>query len=165
MLMNQQVEELVMIYRFESFVGKISAIHKNIEKIKKNKMKKFGLSGNHVMSMCFLAQYPDGLTASKLCELISVDKAAMSRTLAELVEKGYVYYPELGANKKYRAITALTPKGVEVAKQVDEMIIDLVGEIGGGLTDEERKMMYYALEVVSKKIEQAANVLVSKERD
>ena len=149
-----------MIYRFENFVGKISAIYKNIEKIKKNKMKKFGLSGNHVMSICFLEQYPEGLTASKLCELIAVDKAAMSRTLAELVEKGYVYYPELGANKKYRAITALTPKGVEVANQVDKMIVDLVGEIGGELTEEERKMMYYTLEVVSKKIEQAATVLV-----
>lgn len=148
-----------MIERFENFVGIISTIYKNIEKIKKNRMKEFGLSGNHVMSLCYLAQYKDGLTAAKLCELVAVDKAAMSRTLSDLVEKGYVYYPELGSHKKYRAITALTEKGKEVAKQIDKIIVDVVGEIGSGLTDEERKTMYYALDVVSGKIENLANVL------
>ena len=164
MLMNQQVEDFNMIDRFESFVGKISVIHKNIEKIKKSKMKEFGLSGNHVMSLCYLAQYKEGLTASKLCELISVDKAAMSRTLSDLVEKGYVYYPEMNMHKKYRAITSLTEKGKEVAKQIDKIIVDIVGEIGSGLTDEERKIMYYSLDVVSNKIENLANVFVAKER-
>ena len=153
-----------MIDRFENFVGKISTIYKNIEKIKKNKMKEFGLSGNHVMSLCYLAQHKEGLTASKLCELISVDKAAMSRTLSDLVEKGYVYYPDLGAHKKYRAITVLTEKGKEVAMQIDKIIVDVVGQIGNGLTDEERKIMYYSLDVVSEKIENLANVFVAKER-
>ena len=153
-----------MIDRFENFVGKISIIYKNIEKIKKTKMKKFGLSGNHVMSLCYLAQHRDGLTASKLCELISVDKAAMSRTLSELVEKGYVYYPELSNQKKYRAIVVLTEKGKEVAIQLEQMIVDVVSEIGSGLTDEEGKTLYYALGVVAGKIENLADAIVVKER-
>lgn len=158
------MEGSVVINRFENFVGKISTIYKNIEKIKKNKMKEFGLSGNHVMSLCYLAQHKEGLTASRLCELISVDKAAMSRTLSELFEKGYVYYPEIDKHKKYRAITVLTEKGKEVARQLDKIIEDVVSEIGGGLTEEERKMMYYALEIVSGKIENLANVFGAKER-
>ena len=77
--------------RFEGFVGLISNIHKNIQKVKQSKMKEFGLGGNHVMCMVYLAQYPEGITPTKLCQLISVDKAATSRTLSELVEKGYIY--------------------------------------------------------------------------
>ena len=98
--------------RFEDFVGIISNIHKNIEKIKKNKMKEFDLSGNHVMCLYYLAQYPGGLTAAELCQLISVDKAATSRTLSELVEKEFVCYPNLEGTKKYRVKAALTEKGV-----------------------------------------------------
>ena len=165
MLTNQQVEALYMIDRFENFVGKISVIYKNIEKIKKNKMKEFGLSGNHVMSLIYLEQHPDGLTASKLCELISIDKAATSRALSDLVEKGFVYYPELDHQKKYRAIAMLTEKGKEVACQLDKIIYDIVREVGGQLTDEERNMMYYALDLIAEKIDSLANVFASKERD
>ena len=138
-----------MIQRFEDFVGTISNIHKNIQKIKKSRMKEFGLSGNHVMSLFYLAQNPEGLTASQLCRLISVDKAATSRTLSELVEKGYVYYPDAEGSKKYRASVMLTEKGVAVTEQIDKIICGVVEEIGSDLSEEERENMYHALNVIS----------------
>ena len=54
-----------MTDRFEGFVGIIYHLQKIIEKIKKGKMKEFGLSGNHVMCLFYLAQYPEGLTAAR----------------------------------------------------------------------------------------------------
>lgn len=146
-----------MIQRFEDFVGTITSIHKNIQKIKKNKMKAFGLSGNHVMSLFYLSQHPEGLTASRLCQLISVDKAATSRVLAELLEKGYVYYPNLEDGKKYRTNIMLTEKGQTLSKQIDEIICSVVGQIGGSLTDEERTHMYHSLDLISGYLEKLAN--------
>lgn len=148
-----------MITRFEDFVGLISSIHKNIQKIKQGKMKEFGLSGNHVMCMVYLAQHPEGLTAAKLCQLISVDKAATSRALSELLEKGYVCYPDSEGQKKYRATVALTESGFELTKQMDHIICDVVEEIGGDLTDEERIHMYHALETIEKNLEQLTKSL------
>ena len=140
--------------RFEDFVGLISNIYKNIQKVKQNKMKEFGLSGNHVMCMVYLAQYPEGLTATKLCQLISVDKAATSRTLSELLAKGYVCYLNIEGDKKYRTPVSLTEKGFEITKQMDCIICDVVNEIGGDLSAEERVCMYHALNMIDKNLEQ-----------
>lgn len=145
-----------MITRFEDFVGLISSIHKNIQKIKQGKMKEFGLSGNHVMCMVYLAQHPEGLTAAKLCQLISVNKAATSRALSELLEKGYVCYPDSGVQKKYRATVALTESGMELTKQMAHIICDVVEEVGGDLTDEDRHRMYHALDTIEGNLEQLA---------
>lgn len=138
-----------MIKRFEDFVGTISSIHKNIQKIKKNKMKAFGLSGNHVMCLFYLAKNPDGLTAAQLCQLISVDKAATSRALSELLEKGYVYYPDADEQKKYRAIARLTIKGFAVTEQIDGIICEVVDAIGGSLSDADRETMYHSLDIIA----------------
>lgn len=140
--------------RFEDFVGLISNIHKNIQKVKQNKMKAFGLSGNHVMCLVYLAQHPEGITSAKLSQLISIDKAATSRTLSELLEKGYVYYPDLEGHKKYRMSVVLTESGVKIAKEMDFIICDVVEEIGGELSVEERACMYHALATVDKNLEQ-----------
>ncbi len=142
-----------MIDRFEGFVRIIYDLHKSIEKIKKGKMKEFGLSGNHVMCLFYLAQYPEGLTASQLCQMISVDKAATSRTLSELVEKGYVYYPNMEGQKKYRIAVALTEKGVELTGKIEDIICKMVEEARSGLNEEETNSMYRALNKVSANLE------------
>ena len=142
-----------MTDKFEGFVGIIYNLHKSIEKIKKGKMKEFGLSGNHVMCLFYLAQYPEGLTVTRLCQLISVDKAATSRTLSELVEKGYVYYPNIEGQKKYRIPVALTEKGVEVTGKIDDIICKMVEEVRSGLDEEETKNMYHALNTISANLE------------
>lgn len=152
-----------MIDRFGKFVLEISTINKNIQKIKKSKMKEFGLSGNHVMCLFYLAQYPEGLTATKLCKLISVDKAATSRALSELVEKECVHYPDLSEHKKYRALAVLTEKGQKMTEQIDKIICNVVDEIGSNITDEEREIMYRSLDKISKNIEDLAKVFCSKE--
>lgn len=144
---------LRMKERFEDFVGLISNIYKNIQKVKQTKMKEFDLSGNHVMCMVYLAQYPEGLTATKLCQLISVDKAATSRALSELLEKGYVCYPDSEGQKKYRTPVLLTESGMEITKQMDDIICDVVNEIGGGLSVKDRMRMYCALNVIDKNLE------------
>ena len=142
-----------MIHRFEEFVGLIANIHKNIQKIKHDKMQQFGLSGNHVMCLFYLAQHQEGLTGAQLSQLMSVNKAAVSRAMAELVEKDYVFYENLEAGKKYRAVAKLTVKGFAVTEQIDGIICEVVNEIGNDLQEDERTMMYQSLNTVSRNIE------------
>jgi len=146
----------VMIQRFEEFVSLISNIHKDIQKIKQDRMKQFGLSGNHVMCLFYLAKYEEGLTAANLCQLMSVNKAAVSRTLAELIEKEYAIYADQEEGKKYRAIVKLTEKGLSVTEQIDGIICEVVNEIGKDLEDKERNIMYRSLEIVSKNLDSLA---------
>lgn len=142
-----------LIKRFEEFVNLISNIHKDIQKIKQDRMKQFGLSGNHVMCLFYLAQHQEGLTATQLCQLMSVNKAAVSRTMAELKDKDYIFYMNQEDNKKYRAVARLTVTGFAVTEQIDEIIYEVVNEIGKDLGEDERRIMYQSLETVSRNLD------------
>ena len=132
-----------MLNRFEEFVTGITECHRYIQRIKSMEMTELGLKGNHVMCLYYLARSPEGLTAAQLCALCCEDKAAISRTLAELENKGYLKNAEPG--KKYRALLVLTPTGQEAAMRINGLVEQWVCLGGDGLTDEERTAFYATL--------------------
>lgn len=140
-----------MIKRFEAFVTGITLCYKYIQKIKSAEMTELGLKGTHVMCIFFLSHNPEGLTAAQLCRLCAEDKAAVSRTVAELQREGYVAPGE----KRYRAALRLTEKGMEIAKKVDELIEQWVAFGGAGLSDSDREAFYRALELISNNLKKS----------
>lgn len=134
-----------MLRRFEDFVTGITVCYKYIQRIKSLEMTEFGLKGTHVMCLYFLHHHVEGLTAAQLCQLCAEDKAAVSRTLAALQEKGFIVTGE----KKYRAALRLTETGEAVAQRVDALIERWVDCGGDGLTDEERAVFYSALDHIA----------------
>ena len=140
-----------MIKRFEAFVTGITLCYKYIQKIKSAEMTELGLKGTHVMCIFFLSHNPEGLTAAQLCRLCAEDKAAVSRTVAELQREGYVAPGE----KRYRAALRLTEKGMEIAKRVDELIEQWVTFGGAGLSDSDREAFYRALELISNNLKKS----------
>ncbi len=54
-----------------------------------------------------------GITASRICEEIRMDKSAVSRTLAELDAKGHVTYDATGSDPRKRRWT-LSPAGLDM---------------------------------------------------
>lgn len=143
-----------MIQRFESFVTGITICYKYIQRIKSAEMSEFGLRGNHVMCLFYLNRHPEGLTAAQLCSLCAEDKAAVSRTLADLAEKGYVTAPEADGRKKYRALQQLTDSGRQLAAKVDELCIQWISSCGDGLSDEQREAFYAALEIITANLQE-----------
>lgn len=141
-----------MVNRFESFVTGITVCYKYIQKIKSVEMTEFGLKGTHAMCVFYLHRNPDGLTAAQLCTLCEEDKAAISRTLSELDEKGYTESGGGGSKKKYRSLIVLTPKGGELAEKVEALIEQWVNFGGDGLSDSERDAFYYALGIISENL-------------
>lgn len=141
-----------MIDRFEKLTAGVSQIYKNIQRIKKHRMNSIGLKGTHVMCIYYLNQYPNGLTASDLCDKCREDKAGISRILSDLEHNGYIIYEQtntLNEKKKYRARAILTEKGRESASKVNELILNATLAGGMGLTDEERKIFYRVLFKIS----------------
>ncbi len=134
-----------MIDRFQSFVIGITECYKYIQRIKSVEMTELGLKGTHVMCLFFLHRNPDGLTAAQLCRLCAEDKAAISRTLATLQERGYI----AAGGKKYRAAMTLTEDGTRIAEQLDGLIRRWVSIGGGGLADDERAAFYHVLEHIT----------------
>ena len=134
-----------MLQRFESFVTGVTVCHKYIQKIKSMEMTGFDLKGTHAMCLFFLYHNPEGLTAAQLCQLCAEDKAAISRTIAALQERGYI----VSGGKKYRALLQLSESGLAVARQVDGLIEQWVGFGGDGLSEEERAVFYRVLETIS----------------
>ena len=77
-----------MVRRFEDFVNLINTAYKDIQKIKSYEVKELGLKSSHVMCMFYLGQSEYGLTSNELCDKCKEDKAAVSRNLKFLAEKG-----------------------------------------------------------------------------
>ena len=148
-----------MLQRFESFVTGITVCYKYIQRIKSLEMTELGLKGAHAMCLFFLHHNPQGLTAAQLCQLCAEDKAAISRTLVYLKEKGYLHTGE----KKYRFPLRLTEAGVRVARQLDSQICQWVGFGGDGLSDEERSVFYKALAHISGNLVQKLDTPPAKE--
>lgn len=133
--------------RFEDFVGIISALNKEIQRIKTAEAKRLGFRGSDVMCLYYLVKHPDGLTASELARVVDVSRAAMSRTIAHLAEDGFV---EVGGAddedaSRYRAPVRLTEKGHEAARPLDDIIHRVLDEAGGELAMRQRLQMYDSL--------------------
>ncbi len=133
--------------RFEDFVGIISALNKEIQRIKTAEAKRLGFRGSDVMCLYYLVKHPDGLTASELARVVDVSRAAMSRTIAHLAEDGFVEVGDADDEdaSRYRAPVRLTEKGHEAARPLDDIIHRVLDEAGGELAMRQRLQMYDSL--------------------
>lgn len=137
-----------MISRFEHFTLSVSNLYRHIQKIERIEMAKYGLKGPHAQCLLAMRRYPEGVTSSELCTVCDKDKAAISRTIAELEREGMVERQTRNGSM-YRAALKLTEQGREAARQVDRRAQFAVEKAGECLTDEERAVMYKALAMIA----------------
>ena len=137
-----------MLNRFEYFTAAVSAIHRDVQKIERDEMEKWGLRGAFAQYLLAISRHPEGITASRLCEVCDKDKAAVSRVIGEMEAKGLLEKESDGVGQ-YRARLRLTPAGQEAAAFVRERASAAVELAGSGLSDEDRIIFYNALERIS----------------
>ena len=133
--------------RFENFTVAILKLNKLIQKIKLYEMRDYGLKAIHVMCVYYLRTRGE-LTASELSKLTLEDKAAISRAISFLNEKGFVNYD----SNKYNAPIKLTGEGIKVSEYINRRADSAVNAGGGFLTEEERINFYFALELIAKNL-------------
>lgn len=144
---------------FENFTISILKLNKLVNKIKVHEMREYGLKAIHTMCIYYLGLNPDGgLTSSELARLTLEDKAAISRGLALLVEKGYVTYDQ----NKYGAKIYLTDSGKQLAKDVNDKCERAVSAGSAIKTEEELIFFYKALNAISKNLQEYYNSLTEE---
>ena len=136
-----------MVDRFEQFAAMISAAFRQIQRLERAEMEKYGMKGAFAQYLRVLTHYPEGMTSAQLCEACEKDKAAISRVIAEMEEKGAVKRVGDGEHQ-YRAIIMLTEQGRAAADYVAERATEIVSKAVEGLTDEARSVMYASLELI-----------------
>ena len=137
--------------RFEAFTVLIGRISRSIKRIKSEEMAEFQLKGPHVSCLYYLSM-TDGLTAAALCERCDEDKAAVSRCLGQLAEKGLARSEDSGGKRAYRTRHFLTPEGQALAARMNEAIAQALQFGGSGLSDEAREAYYAAAEQILKNL-------------
>lgn len=140
-----------MISKYELFSTAVSCMCRDIQKIERTEMAKFGLKGPHAQCLLAMKRFPQGITSVRLCELCEKDKAAISRTVAELEEAGLVKRAQRNG-VRYRSLLTLTEEGSVAADAVSLRATQAVEQAGMGLNDEQREVFYTVLAVIAENL-------------
>lgn len=135
---------------FENFTINILKLNKLVQKIKNYEMREYDLKTIHVMCAYFLYHNPQGLTASELVRLTLEDKAAISRALKTMQDKGFNQYD----NNKYNAPIQLTDDGRKLALAIGDKAERAVKAGSADMTDEERIFFYKNLSSIADQLEE-----------
>ena len=130
---------------FENFTITVMKLNKLVNRIKAHEMREYGLKAIHVMCVYYLNVNEQGLKAAELVKLTLEDKAAVSRGLALLRDKGYVTYDP----DKYSAVIKLTDEGKKVADFITDKSERAVNAGSAVLSEEERIQFYKSLHAIA----------------
>jgi DNA-binding MarR family transcriptional regulator len=122
---------------FELFSTGVSYLIKSIQQLKSRKMAEYGLKGTTALCLCQILESETGLTAGELSDQGEIDKAQVSRCMAELGEKGFVFRNEK-EGKQYRQKYCLTEKGMLAVADISHTSLGIREQICAGV--EERDM-------------------------
>lgn len=141
------------IERFEAFTISVTKAYKYIQKIKLAEAENIGLKANNIMYMYHLGKNPEGLTSTELSKLCVEDKAAVSRAIVDLTDKGFIRSVERDLMRKYRSKIILTEKGKEKNKQLNEAIAEAVAKASSSINECEREKFYSILFYITDNLE------------
>lgn len=140
-----------MVSKYEIFSTVVSSLYRDIQRIERTEMAKYNLKGPHAQCLVIMDRHPEGITAARLCEICERDKAAISRTVAELEEAGLIFRREQNG-VHYRIPLVLTEAGKAAAQNVNAVAGRAVEMAGTGLNDEERDVFYRVLGVIARNL-------------
>ncbi len=131
--------------RFAEFTTSVTTAYKKLQQIKKKQAEAYAaydIRAPHVMCLYFLGHRPEGATVTELATLCCEDKAATSRAIDYLVEKGYCVHEEDEARKRWRSKVKITPEGEEVTKTIDYVILRASATVTAGIPREDLRVFY-----------------------
>ena len=134
--------------RFETFTMAVLRLNKLVQRIKLLEMGDYGLKAIHVMCIYYAANGP--VTAGELSRLACEDKAAVSRALRLLRQRGYIVREEAG----YNAAITLTEEGRRLGEYITVRAQAAVEAAAGDLTAEQHEIFNAVLCSVEKNLEE-----------
>ena len=129
---------------FEIFSTSIAQLIKAVQYLKSRKMAQYGLKGTNALCLCQILESENGLTAGELATQGEIDKAQVSRCMAELIEKGFVYREET-EGRRYKQKYRLTPDGEHAAKDIQATARRIQDAVGKDVSDDDLDVFYCTL--------------------
>jgi len=137
-----------MLSRYEQFSALISGLYRSIQKIEREEMEKYGFKGGYAQYLAAMNRHPEGVTSAQLCEICDRDKAAVSRAIADMEEKGLLLR-QSEKDKLYRARLTLTDAGRQAAEFVSRRGREAVDAASQGMTEDDRRILYTTLALIA----------------
>lgn len=125
--------EQFLPYRVSVLSNRISG---NIAKLYGDR---YGLSIPEWRVITILALYP-GLSASEVSDRTAMDKVAVSRAVARLLERGFIKRETHGDDRR-RSVLALSAAGFEVYETIAPLVIESERRLMSVLTEEEEQQL------------------------
>lgn len=143
---------------FVDFTVPVLSLYKTVQKIKAVEVEKYGLKSVHVLCIYYLDKNSSGMTAKELTEATLEDKAAISRALKILQEKGYVSY----LNNSRNSVVLLTEEGRKLSDEIGERIKLAVAAVSMDFTEQERSFFYKSLDEIAVNLKNYYKELTTK---
>lgn len=140
-----------MLDRFEQFTALISSIERSIQKLERDEMIRCGGKGAYAQYLILLERAPEGMTLQALCDRSDRDKAAVSRMLAEMTDRGLLEPVE--SDRVYRQRYRLTEQGRTACSFVKARAVAAVRGADSGMDPRELALFYAALERIAGNLE------------
>lgn len=142
----------MLIDRYALFRIYVENLSKNLKDYENSKMSSLSMRGIHALCLFQLGQKEEGMTASELATTCEVDKALISRVVAELLELGHIVYknPE---RTKYRSKLILTPSGRACLRQVTLWVCEAIRELKNEITSDELNAFFKVMGILNRFLE------------
>lgn len=100
---------------------------------------RFGISITEWRVIAVLGRY-SGLSANQVAERTAMDKVAVSRTLARLVERGLIVRSTDDDDRR-RSVLSLSASGKKIHAQIAPLALEMEHKLLAGLSREEKQML------------------------
>ena len=137
--------------RYVAFSTYIEKLYKDIQKVKTDRMNRFGLRGTDVSVLIMASRHPEGLTVTELACECGVDKAVVSRAMRTLLLQGYMTYAS-NLLHNYRKKIKLTEKGLATVDAISHLAEQAVSEVSRDISQSDLDNFYRTLEQITQNL-------------
>lgn len=139
--------------RFELFDGLIASASKTMQRIKNDKMPKYGLGSTHTTCLCKLGKAGEqGVTQKELTEQEGIDRAQVSRVLRDLEQNKLV---EAVGSSTYKRRYCLTEKGQQITAEINSIILEINRYVSKEIPMEDIMVFYRVLQTIDTNLKKA----------
>ena len=139
--------------RFLLFSSRLNDAQKSLSRIKQKKMEHYGLGGAHVLCICQLEEHEKGLTKTELVKRCGVDKAQISRVIADVFEKNYITVSN--PQSSYRQRYILTDEGARIAREIKQIILDINSFVSDSIPQADIENFYSTFNTICENLSKA----------
>ncbi len=133
----------------------ITAVQKNLERVKSDRAQPLNLKNGEVFMMFVLYENPEGLSAEALSRACNLDRSLISRGVQSLSEKGLVVWDKkTDGKRRYGAKLTLSGQGQKIGEIVHRNAREIQDFLDEGIPKEHLEIMYATLQKLCSRFEE-----------